>query len=106
MLVKSNVGHEWDIPTSTRVKELLAVSIPVPSASVQGKYTTPRTWGVYEIAPSRDRGATRRFRFGNHPIRQRELELEFSDAGIVALFHERAFAEELARLLNSGARLG
>jgi hypothetical protein len=51
-------------------------------------------------------GATRRFRFGNHPIRQRELESEFSDAGVVALFLERAFAEELACLLNNGASLG
>lgn len=91
---------------SARVNELLAVSVPVSSVAAQGKYTTPRTWGVYEITPSRDGGATRRFRFGNHPIRQRELESEFSNAGIVALFYERAFAEELARLLNNGVRLG
>lgn len=91
---------------SVRAKELLAVSVRVSSVDAQGKYTTPRTWGVYEITPSHGDGATRRFRFGNHPIRQRELESEFSGAAIVALFHERAFAEELARLLNNGASLG
>jgi len=91
---------------SARVKEVLAVSVPVSSVDAQGKYTKPRTWGVYEITPSHRDGETRRFRFGNHPIRQRELESEFRAAGIVALFHERALADELAHLLNNGASLG
>lgn len=98
--------NELDYPMSARVHELLAVSVHPSSLSAQDKYTKPRTWGVYEITPSHRDGATERFRFGNHPIHQRGLELEFFDAGIVALFQEPALAEESARLLNNGASLG
>lgn len=87
---------------SAREKELLRIAINPSSVVVRGKYTDPKTWGVYEVSPSQRASSTRRFRFGNHPIRQHELVSEFSDANLVALFLERAFAEELAHLLNSG----
>lgn len=85
---------------SAREKELLRIAVNPSSVVVRGKYTAPKTWGVYEV--SQRASSTRRFRFGNHPIRQHELVSEFSDANLVALFFERAFAEELAHLLNSG----
>ena len=44
---------------------------------VEGSYTNPPTWGVYEIEPPENGRSTRRFRIGNHPNRQRELEVEF-----------------------------
>jgi len=47
----------------------------------------------------------KRIRFGNHPVRQQELEGEFGAAGLVALFPERVLAEELASLLNHGAHV-
>lgn len=58
-------------------------------------YTRPRTWGVYEV----QRG--RRFRFGNHPVRQHELKRDLGSAPLVLLFPERALAEALAAELNA-----
>jgi hypothetical protein len=43
---------------------------------------------------------TKRFRFGNHPVRLQKLEREVPRVRTVALFTSRAPAEELAGLLN------
>jgi len=67
---------------------------------VEGSYTNPPTWGVYEIEPPENGRSTRRFRIGNHPNRQRELELEFGRASRIALFLSRHLAVDLERLLN------
>jgi hypothetical protein len=59
------------------------------------------TFGVYEI-PRDKAGATQRFRFGNHPVRQWELESEFNGrVGCVGIFLDRNLAEELAGILNA-----
>lgn len=81
------------------VKELLDACVSEASVQRVGSYTSPRTWGVYEIdVPAA--GASRRYRLGNHPVRERELAAEFGKVKRIALFISRAQAEDLERLLN------
>ncbi len=87
---------------NTRLQEILQKSLPQMLVEPCGKFTEPRTWGVYKISEHRSTASTRRYRFGNHPIRQHELTNEFSTTELLALFRDRADAIELARLLNSG----
>lgn len=61
-------------------------------------YTLPRTWGTYELSAS---GQTRRFRYGNHPVRMTELIHEFGACKVVATFYSQDEARALAQLLNS-----
>lgn len=85
-------------PTAQR---LLALAVSESSVTLDGSYTKPRTWGVYEIEPPQDNRSTRRYRLGNHPVRQRELEQEFGAARRIALFTSRTLAEQLERHLNA-----
>jgi hypothetical protein len=62
-----------------------------------GGLTSPRSYGVYHIPSSAD--STRSFRFGNHPVRQRELERDFGSCKLEYLFLDRADAEAVARAL-------
>lgn len=78
-------------------KELLAQAISMSSVKVRGLYTTPRSWGVYKIAPAQ---TTKRYRYGNYPVRQQELKCEFDDVELVALYSVRVFAQQLAFHLN------
>ena len=64
-----------------------------------GGLTQPRSYGVYQLPESA--GATRRFRFGNHPIRMRELQREFGRCSRKHLFLARSDAKEVARALNA-----
>jgi hypothetical protein len=86
---------------SVEAKLILKHSIAKDRITFAGNYTNPKTWGVYEINPPKSNLTTRRFRIGNHPIRQRELEIEFGAAACVAIFTARIYAEELGRLLNN-----
>ena len=88
-----------------RADELLAKGIEASALASHGSYTKPHSWGVYEINPPKVT-ATRLYRLGNHPVRQRELEQEFGKVKVVQLFTSRALAEELAKLLNLGSRGG
>jgi hypothetical protein len=83
------------------VNNLLSQAISEREVVLRGRYTEPRTWGVYEIEPPKMLRSTRRFRMGNHPVRQRQLEAEFGQAKLIALFSARRFAAELERLLNN-----
>lgn len=85
------------------VKDLLSLAVEDGSLLGDGQYTRPRSWGVYEIEPPAHGRATRRYRIGNHPLRQRELEAEFGGTKRVALFTSRTLAERLERLLNKRA---
>lgn len=89
--------------SQARVNELVAKGIDASTLASDGSYTKPRSWGVYEINPPRVT-ATRLYRLGNHPIRQRELEQEFGKVKVVQIFTSRTLAEELAKLLNLGSR--
>ena len=91
--------------SKSRIEELMGLAIQPSSVTVQGLHTAPRSWGVYEVELSHQSRATRRFRFGNHPVRQRELEAEFGTVDLIALLSERAFAEELAGLLNRRSKI-
>jgi hypothetical protein len=63
-----------------------------------GPLTVPRSYGVYLLP--HNSGATRRFRFGNHPVRMRELEREFGSCKLEHLFLSRAEAMQVAASLN------
>lgn len=56
------------------------------------RYTIPRTFGVYRIVSANKRGASKEFRYGNHPIRQRELERDFGPVELIALYTDRTVA--------------
>ncbi|MFT4255964.1 MAG: hypothetical protein QM599_03255 [Pseudoxanthomonas sp.] len=63
------------------------------------RYTSPRSYGVYELPVSAK--ATRLYRFGNHPVRQQELEREFGSCLLVNLYPQREAAKAEADALNS-----
>ncbi len=86
---------------SPAVQRLLALAVSESSVTVDGSLTKPRTWGVYEIEPPASNRSTRKYRLGNHPVRQRELEHEFGSAKRLALFTSRSLAEQLERELNA-----
>jgi hypothetical protein len=68
------------------------------SVKSDGRYTSPRTWGVYEV---RRLLKDKRFRFGNHPVRQRELIHEYGVTDLVGwLYKARKDAKEAADHLN------
>ena len=60
-------------------------------------YTSPRTFGVYKIEATN----TKKYRFGNHPVRENELIREFGNVKRYAIFLSRNDAKELSALLNS-----
>ena len=64
-----------------------------------GPLTQPRSYGVYQL-PASAKG-TRRFRFGNHLVRMRELQREFGRCERKHLFLSRADALEVARWLSA-----
>jgi hypothetical protein len=90
-----------DALTTPAAQSLLQQAVTERDVVVEGFYTNPRTWGVYEIEPPGNGRSTRRFRIGNHPVRQQELEREFGQATPIALFQMRALAVALERLLNA-----
>ena len=80
-------------------RELLeSRSISPASVRDDGPLTIPRSFGVYVLPASH--GSTRRYRFGNHPVRLNELVAEFGDARLHLLFRVRSDAEALAKILN------
>lgn len=87
-----------------RTEALLAKAVDASSLSIDGRYTTPRTWGVYEVARFLNGKRTRFHYIGNHPVRHAELEREYGSATLIALFTDRADAEELQFRLNGGRR--
>ena len=85
--------------TSNREAELLKQSVLQSSLTPAGSLTVPRSWGVYQLAAGPSQ--SKRFRYGNHPVRQSELEHEFGRVACVALFTSRPLASELAHLYNA-----
>jgi len=66
-----------------------------------GRYTKPRTWGVYEVKMPKQAGEhTFVYYAGNHPVRQYELQREYGAAELVLLFPSKTDADELKLLLN------
>jgi len=85
--------------THPAVIALLEIAVPEATLLPDGSHTIPRSWGVYEIEPPLGT-ATRRFRLGNHPVRERELAAEFGRVKRIALFTSRSLEADLERLLN------
>ena len=88
-----------------RVSELLSQAVQQSTLRSAGTYTNPRSWGVYEVEPAQP-VATKRFRIGNHPVRQQELEREFGTVQRIALFTSRSLAEQLSAILNAKGEHG
>lgn len=77
-------------------------SIDPSSVISDGRYTNPRTWGVYQVDVPLE---GTRFRFGNHPVRQQELIRQYGEARLVGkLYKARIDAKEAAYRLNGGCR--
>jgi hypothetical protein len=88
----------------SKVEALLSKAVDRDSIrpnSSNPNYTSPRTWGVYEIVGTDSGAAGKRYRKGNHPIRHRELLREFGVVKLLALFTEESLAIDLASSLNS-----
>jgi len=69
--------------------------------STNSQLTTPRTWGTFAIPDEFVSGTKKKFRCGNYPVRQSELEKEFSSVKLIALFENRDDAKALADLLEN-----
>ncbi len=80
-----------------RINELLSRAISPGSVQAHGRYTIPRTYGVYDV----EAAGGRRYRFGNHPVRHEELNRQYENVALVALFESRDDCKELASLLNN-----
>lgn len=80
------------------MEALKAKAVSPDSVQPDGTLTVPRSYGVYELSDSV--GAARRFRYGNHPVRMRELEREFSTCALRYLFLTRDVAVARASILN------
>jgi hypothetical protein len=87
-----------DMPNHTTIEALVAQAVSAESVQAKGSLTIPRSYGVYELCDHV--GSTKRFRFGNHPIRMRELEAEFTKCTLSYLFLTRETAVTMTSILN------
>lgn len=82
----------------TFIDQIASRSVTPSQVRPDGQLTDPRTYGVYEVDGA---GRTRRFRFGNHPVRMQELEREFGACTLRYLFYKREDAKAMATARNS-----
>lgn len=80
------------------LKSLLEKCINPSSVKLDGRYTSPKTWGVYIVERLLDGKRGKFFHFGNHPVRQQELIRQFGKAQLVGLYSARINAKEAAYL--------
>ena len=62
-------------------------------------WTTPRSYGVWELPNS---AGGKKFRYGNNPIREKELSREFGSVKLIALYLTRGNAIKHTKQLNNG----
>lgn len=87
------------LPESTAVRQLVERAVDPRTLAPDGWYTSPRSYGVYEVdAPP---AGVLTYHFGNHPVRQRELRSQYPKVRLVSVFLEREDAKALADLLNA-----
>lgn len=60
-------------------------------------WTIPKSYGVWELGNS---GSSKKYRYGNYPIRGAELSAKFSRVNLIALYSTRAEAKQYADELN------
>lgn len=80
------------------LEDLMRHAVSEATLVADGILTRPRSYGVYDIGLGH--GGTKRYRFGNHPIRGTELRAEFGQARVVAIFLERQHARAVANIRN------
>ena len=83
---------------ASSLDSVLARAVPSARVRPDGHLTTPRSYGVYLLPVAH--GSTRRVRYGNHPVRQRELEAQYGSARLLHLFFSRQDAETAAKGLE------
>ncbi|TRZ77731.1 MAG: hypothetical protein D4R93_01260 [Deltaproteobacteria bacterium] len=81
------------------IEEIIRRAISPSCVRVKGRLTHPPSYGVYAIPANR--GATRRYRFGNYPVRMQELEREYEHCTLKHLFLSRTDAIALSSMLNA-----
>lgn len=79
------------------IEHIITRAISPSSVRPDGWLTAPRSYGVYRIPSAA--GSMRSFRFGNYPVRQKELEREFGSCKLEYLFTDRDDAEAVALTL-------
>ena len=84
------------------IEHIIKRAISPSSVRSDGYLTHPRSYGVYRIPSSA--GSTRSFRFGNHPVRMRELEAEFGSCKLEHLFSTREDARVVALALSGTSK--
>ena len=84
------------------INDILQRAISPRSVREVGALTEPRSYGVYTLPAAACE--TRSHRYGNHPVRMRELEKEFGSCELAYLFADRRDAMLVAGVL-SGASL-
>ena len=80
------------------VQAIIRRAINLSSVQITGRLTHPRSYGVYMLPANC--GNIQRYRFGNHPVREQELEREFEHCTLKHLFLSRADARAIASKLN------
>ena len=80
-----------------QMNKIIERAIHTSDVRIEGGLTSPRSYGVFRV---KDASTSRKFRFGNYPVRMRELEQEFGACVLMYLFLNRDDAQNLASLLN------
>jgi hypothetical protein len=80
------------------IQTIIRRAVNPADVSVDGRYTDPRTYGVYQL-PYASASASR-FHQGSHPVRLQELEREFGTCTLIFLFLSKEDAEAVASALN------
>jgi hypothetical protein len=81
------------------LENIIRRAISPASVRQVGRLTVPPSFGVYRVPGAA--ASTRSYRFGNHPIRMRELENEFGSCKLEYLFTSREDAKALALALEA-----
>lgn len=88
-----------DLTRKAQIDVLISRSVDTGLFPINGIYTNPKSYGVYELINTLD--INKKYRHGNHPIRLKELVREFGDCKVTATFLNRADAILLTQLLNN-----
>lgn len=84
------------------IEALQVEAVSPDSVQPNSQLTVPRSYGMYEMTGDVD--SIRRFRYGNNPIRMRELEAEFTNCALKFLFLTRETTVAAAFILNGRRR--
>jgi len=105
-------GVEWDRRENNNIgrfsltlkEQLMTKSVNpkhYPTDPQHPSWTTPKTWGTYSLPDQFVSGRKRKYRYGNHPVRLKELKRDYDSVDLIALFENRDDAKLLADLLEN-----